>query len=191
MAFSQEKLWRASGLLALFSFIADLAGLLRDRILAAHFGASHALDVYYSAFKIPDLIFNLLVLGALSSAFIPVFIEHYRADQARAWRLAQNFITLAFSAVAVAAALIFLFANPLARLVAPGFTGADRVLLVQLMRLMLLSPVLFAISAVLGSILQSLERFLAYAIAPILYNTGIIDAPSFAGRCRIESRISF
>lgn len=170
----KSKILRASVLLGGFSFLADLVALLRDRILASHFGASRTLDIYYSAFKIPDLIFNLLVLGALSSAFIPVFIDHYRKDEVGAWRLANNFLTTALLAVVGAAIIIGLGAKWLAPLIMPGFNLAERETAIQLMRLMLLSPILFAVSTILGSVLQSLERFWSYAIAPVFYNAGII-----------------
>lgn len=167
-------IFRASILLGSFSFLADLAGLLRDRILASQYGASRTLDIYYSAFKIPDTIFNLLVLGALSSAFIPVFIEHYRKEKEKAWEIGQNFLNLTFVAVAIAIIFMAVFARPLVYLIAPGFSGEDRELLINITRIMLLSPLLFSISAVLGSILQAVEGFLSYAIAPVLYNLGLI-----------------
>ena len=161
-------------MLAGFSFLADIVGLFRDRILASHFGASRSLDIYYSAFKIPDFIFNLLVLGALSSAFIPVFLERYRNDTSAAWRLSQNFFTFTLSGVIILSATIFIFMGQLAPIIAPGISGSDRNILIGLTRLMLLSPIIFSISTIFGSILQSLERFLSYAIAPILYNVGIV-----------------
>lgn len=164
----------AGVILAVFSFMADLVALLRDRILASHFGASRTLDIYYSAFKIPDFIFNLLVLGAISSAFIPVFIEQYRNDSSNAWRLSQKFFTFIFSAVLVSASVIFIFMPYLAPIIAPGITGDDQRILISLTRLMLLSPIIFSVSTIVGSILQSLERFLTYAIAPVLYNLGIV-----------------
>lgn len=169
-----SKIVRASLVLGFFSFMADVAGLLRDRVLAAHFGASRTLDIYYSAFKIPDTIFNLLVAGALSSAFIPVFIEHYRKERDQAWHIAQNFLNVGFFAVAAAVAVMGIFAQPLVHLVAPGFAGHDRTVLIGLTRLMLVSPLLFSVSAVLGSVLQAVEGFLSYAIAPVLYNAGLI-----------------
>ncbi len=171
---STRKLWQASAMLALFAFLAKLTGLARDRILASLFGASTQLDVYYSAFRLPDLIFNIFILGAVSSAFIPVFLEYYRNDTERAWRVTQNFINVSLAAVVLMCAVFFVFAEPLSVLVAPGFSGQDRATLIQLLRIMLLSPVIFAVSTTLGSILQALERFISYAIAPILYNVGII-----------------
>lgn len=187
----RSKTFRAGLVLGVFSFIADIAGLLRDRVLASHFGASRTLDIYYSAFKIPDLIFNLLILGAISSAFIPVFIENYRKDQLTAWRVAQNFISVGFFAVIIAVGAMLIFIRPLVSLIAPGFQGSDRETTITLTRLMLLSPIIFSLSSIVGSILQSLERFISYAIAPILYNIGIILgavylAPVFKSHGRLE-----
>lgn len=143
-------------------------------MLASQFGASADLDIYYSAFKIPDLIFNLFILGAVSSAFIPVFIEHYQEDKQRAWRLAQNFLNVAFAVILAVSFVMLIFARPAAYIIAPGFSEADMELLVQLLRIMLISPIIFAWSTIMGSVLQALQRFIAYAIAPILYNVGII-----------------
>lgn len=168
------KIWRASLLLGLFTLLAKVSGLVRDRVLASQFGASTHLDIYYSAFRLPDLIFNLFILGAISSAFVPIFLEYYHRDEERAWKIAQNFLNVAVTAVIGASVLIFIFAWPLSFLVAPGFSNADRTLLVQLIRLMLFSPLIFAFSTVIGSILQALERFVAYAAAPIVYNIGIM-----------------
>ncbi|HWA64586.1 MAG TPA: murein biosynthesis integral membrane protein MurJ [Candidatus Paceibacterota bacterium] len=169
-----SKILKASVILGGFSFAADVVALIRDRILAANFGATRMLDVYYSAFKIPDLVFNLLVLGAVSSAFIPVFVAKRRENEADAWGVARNFTTTVFVLVIIASAIMCALAGPLVRLIAPGFAGADRDMAVSLTRLMLLSPVLFSVSTIFGSVLQSLERFWAYAIAPVVYNAGII-----------------
>ena len=168
------KVYQAGAILAFFSLASRLVGLLRDRILAGQFGISTTLDIYYSAFKIPDFIFNLIVLGAVSSAFIPIFIEKYRYDKISAWRLSKNFMSAIFAMILVATVLLFIFMRPLAFIFIPGFTGADRELAINLTRLMLLSPIIFSFSTVIGSILQSLQRFWAYAIAPIFYNVGII-----------------
>lgn len=173
------KIGQASVILGFFSFTASLVGLLRDRFFASQFGASRTLDIYYSAFKIPDLIFNLFILGSVSSAFIPVFIQHYRQDQEKAWHISKNFLNIATVAVIVACGLMLIFVRPLASLVAPGFSGAERESVIVLMRLMLLSPIIFSISTIIGSMLQALERFWAFAIAPILYNVGIIIGAAY------------
>ncbi len=170
----KSKILRASIVIGVFSFVADIVALFRDRLLASHFGASRTLDIYYSAFKLPDLVFNLLGLGAVSSAFIPVFINRRRESEEDAWLLAKNFTTVIFLAVVAFAVVLWVFAGSVVAVVAPGFVGADRETAIMLTRIMLLSPVLFSLSTIFGSVLQSLERFWAYAIAPVLYNAGII-----------------
>ena len=170
----KSKILRASVIIGGFSFVADLVALLRDRILTSHFGATRMLDIYYSAFKLPDLVFNLLVLGAVSSAFIPVFVGEYKKDEKNAWRVAQNFTSIIFAMVLVFTGVLWVFAGSVVTLIAPGFIGGDRQLAISLTRIMLLSPILFSLSTICGSVLQSLQRFWAYAIAPVLYNAGII-----------------
>ena len=165
---------RASILLAVFQLLSRLVGLLRDRVLASHFGASDILDVYYTAFNIPDFVFNLLVVGAVSSAFIPVFIENRHKDEAGAWKMAANFFNVLFVSVMVTVVLLFFFVPSLVDLIAPGFSGPKKDLAILFTRVMLLSPLIFSVSVVFGSILQSFNRFLAYAFAPIAYNLGII-----------------
>jgi len=168
------KVGRASLLLAFFSIGAKIVGFLRDRILTSRFGASKDLDIFYSAFKVPDLIFNLLILGAITSAVIPVFVEYYKQEPGKAWRLMRNFMTIAVTIVILFCIVAFIFADPLADIISPGFAPEQHVLLVQLLRIMLLSSIIFAFSTIVGAVLQATERFLAYSIAPILYNAGII-----------------
>jgi len=174
LAGKSKTLLRASVIIGGFSFVADLVALFRDRILTSYFGATRMLDIYYSAFKLPDLVFNILLLGAVSSAFLPVFIGEYKKDESNAWRVAHNFTSIAFTFVLIFSGVLWLFADSVVSLIAPGFLGPDRQIAILLTRIMLLSPILFSLSMICGSILQSLERFWAYAIAPVLYNAGII-----------------
>ena len=170
----KKKFLNAVMMVFSISVIAQIIGLFRQILIAKYFGISRNLDIYYSAFKIPDLIFNLIILGAVSSSFIPVFIDFYKSDEKKAWQLSQNFLNIMFSIVFVACAIMFIFARPLATLITPGFSGPDRELAIQLTRLMLLSPIIFSFSTVIGSILQAVEKFFVYAIAPVMYNIGII-----------------
>lgn len=151
-------------------------GLLRDRALAGTFGASDPLDAYQASFIVPDFLFNLFVAAALSAAFIPVFTElrtqHREVDAAR---LAGTILTLGTGLLLVVGAIAFLFADPLTALVAPGFLPEKQLLLTKLTRLMLLSPLIFLASNLLGSMLISTRRFLFYGLSPALYNLGIIS----------------
>lgn len=175
----KSKILRASVLIGSLTIVGKVIGLLRDRILAGQFGATTELDVYYAAFRIPDLIFNLFILGATSSAIVPIFIEYYQREKEGAWRIAQNFLNVMVVAVAVLSAVVLVFAQPIAHLIGPGFGPQEIDILANLMRIMLLSTLIFAVSTILGSILHALQRFLVYAMAPIFYNLGIIVGAIF------------
>jgi putative peptidoglycan lipid II flippase len=165
----------AALLLAIFGMASRVLGLIRDRILASNFGAGDVLDAYYAAFRLPDFLYAMLVLGALSAAFIPVFTRVYETVSVKqAWRLLSDFLITLAGLMAVLAAIAALCMPHLLFLIAPGFEGEKREMTILLSRIMLLSPVLLGVSAVFGGTLVARGSFLAYAIAPILYNLGII-----------------
>ncbi len=172
---------QASVLIALFSLASRLLGLVRDRIFAAKFGAGMELDAYFAAFRIPDLVYNLLIVGALSAAFIPVFSKYIYGDrdESERWKIASSVLNLVVVLWVVIGGLIFIFARPLLHLLVPGFEGQQFELTVSLTRIMLLSPLFFGISNVAGSILNAYKRFFVFALAPVLYNIGIIVAALF------------
>ncbi len=155
--------------------LAAAAGLVRNIIIARTFGIGAALDAYYAAFKLPDLLFTVVAGGALATAFIPVFADYVVAgERPGAWRLASavaNWVTV----IAVAVALLAGIAAPwLTRtVVAPGFTPAQQAETAGLMRLVLASNVIFGVSAVLGSALNGFKHFLLPALAPVVYPLGI------------------
>lgn len=164
----------AAFLLGAAGLLSRLLGILRDRMLAANFGAGRELDVYFAAFQIPDLVAVVFLLGAGSAAILPIFQEYLAKDKEKARVL----ISQLFFLFALGAALVMLMALFLApyfmRLVTPGFSAEDRALTVTLTRIMLLSPLLLGLSSILSAVVQSFQRFLAYALAPVLYNLGII-----------------
>ena len=150
-------------------------GLFRDRLLASTFGAGDTMDAYYAAFRIPDLIYNLLILGALSAAFIPVFTGLISKEREKeAWELFNGVLNLAAILIIVISFFIALFAPFLMKLITPGFSGQKLETVVLFTRIMLLSPLFLGISGIMGGSLISFKRFLVYSIAPILYNIGII-----------------
>lgn len=172
--------FEATIVLAVASLVSRLFGLIRDRTLAAHFGAGDVLDAYFAAFKIPDLIFNLLILGALSSAFIPVFVEYVRRNgKDEAWSLVNSLVNFGIVVLTGVLLLIAIFAPYLAQFIAPGFGPDKQMIVANLMRVMLLSPLFFGLSNLAGGVLNSFKNFIVYAIAPILYNLGIIGGVIF------------
>ncbi|MBU0649495.1 murein biosynthesis integral membrane protein MurJ [Patescibacteria group bacterium] len=167
------------------SLVSRLLGIFRDRILAGQFGAGDTLDIYYAAFRIPDLIFNLLVLGALSAGFIPIFTglikgpaekirSLFGADYKGAWQLANNILNILGFGLLVLCGLGVIFAPQIIRLITPGFNQEKMDLTISLSRIIFLSPIFLGISSVFGGILQSFKRFFVYSMSPIFYNIGII-----------------
>jgi len=155
--------------------LSRVLGLLRDRILASQFGAGDALDVYYAAFRVPDLIYNLLILGALSAAFIPVFTGLIaREEKKEAWRLANVLLNVAIITLLATSAVLAAFTPWLMKLITPGFSGEKMTQVTFLTRIMFLSPLFLGISGIFGGILNSFKRFLIHSLAPIMYNFGII-----------------
>lgn len=175
-----SSLASAAFVIAAAGIASRLLGLLRDRILASQFGAGDALDVYYAAFRVPDLIYNLLILGALSAAFIPVFTSLLaKEEEIEAWELVNVFLTTALLFLVALAAIFAIFAPYLVKIITPGFSGEKMQNVVTLTRIMFLSPIFLGISGIFGGILNSFKRFLIYSLAPLLYNLGIIFGALF------------
>jgi len=167
--------------IGLTGVLSRVLGLVRDRLLASTFGGGGALDPYFAAFKLPDFIFNVLVLGALSSSFIPVFVGYLKKhdgeqnpDHAEAWRIANSVLNLLLIVLVGLGVIFFVFANQLVPLVAPGFSGERLATTIQLSRIMLVAIIFFGASNIVSAILNSFKRFFAFALAPVLYNLGII-----------------
>ncbi len=170
-----SKVSRNAMIIAGASLVSRLLGLFRDRVLASEFGAGQLLDSYYAAFRIPDFVFNLIILGALSAAFIPVFTDLIFKDKKRAWEVVNNFTNIALSFLVIILAILSFGAPWFVRTIAPGFTGEQLEITVALTRIMMLSPIFFAVSSIAGGVLNSFGRFFVYSLAPILYNIGIIS----------------
>lgn len=169
----------ASLLLVITLLISNVLGMLRDHFLAQRV-PTRLLDVYYAAFRLPDTVFNLLILGAIASAFIPVFSGLLaQGDKKAAWRLASNVFNLAFLALVFACLLLYFLMPILTPLVVPKFDAERMELTIRLSRLMLLAPILFGLSYILGGILNSAKHFFSYSLAPLVYNFSIILAAIF------------
>ena len=149
-------------------------GLVRNRVLA-HFFSVETLSLYFAAFRIPETIFEILVFGTFSSAFIPTFTSYIsRGKKQEAWNVASTCLNFTFFIFIALAIVLFMTAKPIYRLIAPGFSFQETVQIASLSRILLLAQGFFVLSYFLTSILESLQRFLVPALAPILYNLGII-----------------
>ncbi|NIN70063.1 MAG: murein biosynthesis integral membrane protein MurJ [Anaerolineae bacterium] len=172
----RAQLARAATVVMVAYVISRVLGLGREIIIGNQFGTSRELDAYLAAFRIPDLIFQLVAGGALASAFIPTFTGYLtRGDERQAWRLASSIINVVLLVLTTCAAVAALFAPLLvARVVVPGFSPEDQALTVRLMRIMLVAPIIFGVSGVVMGILNSFQHFLLPALAPAIYNLSII-----------------
>jgi putative peptidoglycan lipid II flippase len=160
-------------LLSILTFASYAAGLVRDRVFARTYGLGTDLDAYNAAFVLPELLLDVLVASGLTAPFVPVFTTLRGRDPDAAPRFAQTVLTLAILVISGACLVLLLLAPATAAIIVPGFNDQERVLYVDLFRIMLLTPILFAASIALGEVLVAERRFLPYALAPILYNAGI------------------
>jgi putative peptidoglycan lipid II flippase len=178
---STQQIARAAALVIVLFIFSRVAGLAREVIIGARFGTSAELDAYLAAFRVPDLLFQLIAGGALGSAFIPVFTGYLtKRDLRGAWRLfsaVANLIVLVMTVAAIAAAIA---APELVHYVlAPGFSPAQQALTTSLMRWMLINTVIFGLSGLMMGVLNSFQHFLLPALAPVLYNLSIIAGAWF------------
>ena len=186
---SQSKtIVSAAILLGAASLASRILGLLRDRILAGKFGAGDELDIYFAAFRVPDLIYNLIVVGALTAGFIPVFTSYLREKgnnskseerNSEAWYLANGVLNIIGLGLVIFCAIAIIFARQIIPVITPGFSPQKIETTVNLTRLIFLSPIFLGISGVFSGILQSFKNFFAFALAPVLYNLGIIFGAVF------------
>lgn len=167
----------AAVIVASFSILSRFAGFIRDRILAGQFGAGDELDIYFAAFKFPDMLFQFIVVGALSASFIPLFTKYYKRGEdgkKRAWEFTNNALHVVILVFAVIVALGVAFAEPFAVAIVPYFSPEKQAGVAELSRVMFAGQLLLAASMIFGSVLQGLKRFVLASIAPIFYNVGII-----------------
>lgn len=173
----------AAIVLASSTLLSSLLGFLRDRLLNSYYLDSYpeGIDAYTVAFTIPDFMFFILVSGALSVTFIPVFNQRMaNYNKKSAWELSSSLLNFLAMITLVTSVLIMIFAEPLVKyVVGPGLNESSRGLAVSMMRVIAINPFLFAIATVLTSIQQAIGRFTFSALAPAIYNVGIIIGTVF------------
>ena len=175
----------AATILAGSTLLSSLLGFSRDRLLNSAYMPSEngalagypvGLDAYTAAFMVPDFMFAVLVSGALSVTFIPVFNERWvKGNKQSAWQISSSMINFMALITMAASVLIIIFADPLMKyLIAPGLSESGHALAVSMMQVIAVNPFIFAVAAVIASIQQAVGRFMFCALAPMLYNVGII-----------------
>ena len=172
-----------AGLIVSGAFLASrILGYVRLVVIGNTFGASPEVDAFFAAFRLPDLIFQLVAAGALSSALIPIVSGLFTTNELpRAWRVVSTVTNLMLIGLAVLSVGLFVLAPVIVPAITPGFGPAELDRTIELTRIMLLSPIFLALGAVATSVLNAADRFTAAAMAPIVYNLAIIGAAYLLG----------
>ncbi len=172
---SETKSISAASLILAVSYITSAClGLMRDRLLAGIFGAGNELDVYYTAFTVPDFIALLLIFGAISAAVIPIFSSYLVKSRDEAFAYLSTFLNVFLGFLIIVCIILILTTPLIISLIAPGFSPEKKEMTATLMRIMFLSPIILGASNIVSGILHIFNRFLVTALSPLLYNLGII-----------------
>ena len=178
MANSKLSIKFAAIILAGSTLLSALLGIFRDRLLNSYYLDTYptGIDAYTAAFTIPDFMFFILTSGALAVSFIPVFNQRLvTGNKKSAWELSSSLLNLLAIVTLIASILIMVFADPLIRyVVGPGLDEPGTILAINMMRVIAINPFLMSIATVLSSIQQAVGRFVFYALAPAIYNVGIL-----------------
>lgn len=166
----------AAYLLAGFALASQLLALVRDRILAANFGAGHTLDLYYAAFRVPDFLFATIASLFSLYALLPILSRLELSDEGLAVSFLRDTLLTFFVGMSLISAVVFFFVPAIAAGVAPGLASdpVSNANLILIIRILLLQPILLGASNTLAALTQLRHRFVLYSISPLLYNLGII-----------------
>lgn len=169
----KNSLMSAATILVFTTLLSNILGLVRDRFFAQKVPID-LLDTYFAAFRIPDFIFNILILGTISAAFIPVFLEYKQKSEGEAWAVADLTLNLALLLMAGLSVILFLVMPILIPWLVPDFSAEKQELTTALARILLLQLIFLGASYIFSGILNAMKRFLVYSLAPLVYTTSII-----------------
>jgi putative peptidoglycan lipid II flippase len=169
-----KGLHQAAYLLGIFALISQVLGLIRDRLLAHSFGASLGLDIYYAAFRIPDFIFVAIASVVSIFVVVPFLVDKIDRSKEEGIEFINNIFSFFFGLIVVVSVVAFFLIPFFSKFLFPGFSGESLETLINLTRVLLLSPVLLGLSNLFSSITQVYKKFFVYSVSPLLYNLGII-----------------
>lgn len=167
-------LFHSSWSLSLTTGLASVFGYVRDKIFAYKFGLSRTLDIYNSALVVPDFIQSLFITTALSAAFLPIFTKLHDEKRSLGYAYAHQILTLGTTLIGIICIIIFVILPYISPLLVPGYEGQDLGQYITATRIMLLSPILFAVSKTYGRILISAKEFFWYGVSPVLRSIGVV-----------------
>ena len=172
----QANIFSAAFAIALAMLGSAILGILRDRLLYARFYATYPgqLDAYNAAFKLPDVLFQLLITGSLSAAFIPVLSQLLDRNPKKANQVTSTVINWLIVIFIVLAVIVFIFAQPFSKLITADIGEEQISLIASLTRLLLIAQFFLLVSNLLTGIIHAHQRFILPALSPVVYNLGII-----------------
>lgn len=172
---TQKTILSAAFVIAFTYGLSAVLSLVRSRLLAGFFGTGDDLAVFYTADKIPSFVYSLLVVGTISTVFIPVFTNLLKHDRNAAWKTASAMISISVAVFMILGVLVYLFAPSLIRFLSVWRFNETQVELgAGLMRMMILAQLVLIVSSFITSLLQSFKYFVLPALAPVVYNLGMI-----------------
>jgi len=175
----QNTVTGAAVILTIAVLMSRLLGLLRDRLLAGAFGASINLDVYFAAFRIPDLVYSIIFAGGVIVSLLPLFSDLQNKDKEKSWDVINNILNIFMVCFVVFSALFFVFTPQIISSMVSGFDAEAIEMTISLSRLIFVSVFFFGLSSIFSTVLNYFNRFVSYSLAPILYNLGIIFGTVF------------
>jgi putative peptidoglycan lipid II flippase len=173
---ANRQIARAAGIVMVGFVLSNLAGLARQILIADIFGTQGIIDAYYAAMGVPDMIFALAAGGALASAFIPTLTEFLAKDDHQGgWQLTSSIANLIILVMVVAGALVYVFAEPVVEVFISPLAALDQqVITVDILRILLISPIILGLSGLITGILQANQSFVLPSLSSALYWVGII-----------------
>lgn len=171
---SQNTVTGAAVILTIAVLLSRVLGLVRDRLLAGAFGASIDLDIYFAAFRIPDLVYGILFAGGVIVSLLPVFSQLYCKDKEKSWDIVNNILNIFFVFYAFFGVLFFIYTPQIISSMVSGFNAEAIQTTIDLTRVIFISVFFFGVSSIFSTVLNYFNRFIIYSLAPVLYNLGII-----------------
>lgn len=171
----QNNILSAAFVIMATIIFSQILGLVRQRLLVSIFGASNTLGVYLASTRLPDFLFQIIIAGALSSAFIPVFSDYLSKNKEEdAQKIASTLLLISLGIFAILSIFLFVFAREFSSLMAPGFSNQQLNLMASLTQIVIFGEIIFIVGSFFSAILQSYNHFFIPGIAAALYNLGII-----------------
>ncbi|EKD64521.1 MAG: integral membrane protein MviN, partial [uncultured bacterium] len=174
---SQTNILSAAFIIMVTIILSQILGLIKQRLLVSIFGASDTLGIYLASTRLPDFLFQLIIAGALASAFIPIFSDYLSKNKVQeAHKMASSLLAIGVSIFAVLSAILFVWAPFFLTIfnLGSGFSNEEMNLMANLTRIIIFGQLLFIIGTFFSALLQSYNHFFIPGIAAALYNLGII-----------------